>query len=58
MKIQHKLGLDIYYLIEPNYIKYNSIYGYLVGTGGKIFFIYEINGELFSDNLTDDFNIL
>jgi len=58
MKVQHKRGLDIYYLLAPNYIKYNSIYGYLVGMNDKIFFIYNSNDELFSDNVTDDFIIL
>ena len=58
MKVQHKRGLNIYYLLAPNYIKYNSIYGYLVGMNDKIFFIYNSNDELFSDNVTDDFIIL
>ena len=58
MKVQHKLGLDEYYLFAPNYIKYNSIYGYLVGMNKMVFFIYESNGELFSDDVTNDFIIL
>ena len=58
MEVRHKRGLQTYYLYIPNYIKYNSIYGYLVGMNGKVFFIYNTTDELFSDDITEDFDIL
>lgn len=58
MKVVHKNSQDKFYLLAPNYIKLNSIYGYLVGMNKKVFFIYESNEELFSDDVTDDFEII
>jgi len=58
MKVRHCYSSETFDLSEPRYTKLYGVYGYLVIGEKQIFWIYNSNDELFSDNVTNDFIIL
>lgn len=57
MKVQHKNSKEVFLLDKPIYCKFD-LYGYLVGIGGKVFFITSFEDRLEYDEVTDEFIIL
>jgi hypothetical protein len=58
MKVIHKNSREEFNVFAPNYIKLNSVYGYLVVMITNVYFIYCIDDNIYNDNVTDDFEIL
>jgi len=58
MKVKHKNSGEIVNLSAPNYGKhFDSFYGFLVLSGSQIWFFYIIDDELYSENLTNDYEM-
>jgi len=45
-------------LIEPLYIQWDGIYGYLVESNGDIYHIYAIDGEIYQQCVTKYFELM
>ena len=54
MRLNDKYGCYFMNYTEPTYIKYNGVYGYIIVSIDKIYFIYTYECSLICDDISHE----